>query len=338
MIEEIEKLSSLFGPSGKEEEVREYIKNSISHYSDEIHEDILGNLYVKKGKGKPRVLLCSHMDEVGFIIKEIDEKGYLKFSPIGGIEPETVIGKRIIFENKRKGVIGYKPIHLQDKEEKEKKISFDELVIDVGMEKGKVKKFFYKGMYAVFDTSFGKLNKKFYKGKAFDDRIGCAILIEIIKNFKPDFELFFLFSSQEEVGLRGAKIGAEKIKPDIGLVIECTAASDFYREDKEDFPALCKGPVLTTVDKSCIVDFEILEIIKNIAKKENIPFQYKKPLIGGTDAGNIQIAGKGVKIGIVSVPARYIHSPVSIINEEDLKNTYFLCLKFLKEIKRWMKF
>lgn len=332
MIEEIKKLSSIFGPSGKEEEVRKYIKNSIRSYADEIYEDGFGNLYVKKGKGEPRVLLCSHMDEVGFIIKEISEDGYLKFSPIGGIEPETVIGKKVIFENKKVGVIGYKPVHLRNKEEGEKKISFDDLVIDVGMKK-EAKKFFYKGIYAVFDTSFKRLNNKFYKGKSFDDRVGCAILIEIIKNFNPDFELFFLFSSQEEVGLRGAKIGAEKIKPHIGLVIECTAASDFYRENKEDFPALGKGPVLTTIDRSCIVDSEILEIIKKVAKKQNIPFQYKKPLIGGTDAGNIQIAGKGVKIGIISVPARYIHSPVSIINEEDLKNTYFLCLKFLKEIK-----
>lgn len=333
MIEEIEKLSSLFGPSGKEEEVRKYIKNSIKSYADEIYEDSFGNLYVKKGKGEPRVLLCSHMDEVGFIIKEIEENGYLKFSPIGGIEPESVIGKKVLFENKRIGVIGYKPVHLQDKEEMEKKISFDHLVIDVGMKKEETKKFFYKGIYALFDTTFGKLNNKFYKGKAFDDRVGCAILMEIIRNFNPNFELFFLFSSQEEVGLRGAKIGAEKIKPHIGLVIECTAASDFYRGEKEDFPALCKGPVLTTVDRSCIVDPEILEIIKKVARKKNIPFQYKKPLIGGTDAGNIQIAGKGVKMGIISVPARYIHSPVSIINEEDLKNTYLLCLEFLKEIK-----
>ncbi len=330
MIEEIGKLSSLFGPSGKEEKVKEYIKKSIKSYADEIYEDIFGNLYVKKGKGRPCILLCSHMDEVGLIIKEIEENGYLKFSPVGGIEPETFLGKRVIFENKRKGVIGYKPVHLQDKEEKGKRISFDHLVIDVGMKKGEAKKIFYKGIYAVFDTSFGRLNNKFYKGKSFDDRVGCAILMEIIRNFNPDFELFFLFSTQEEVGLRGAKIGAEKIKPDIGIVIECTAAGDSYRED---FPSLCKGPVLTTVDRACIVDFEILEIIKSIAKKENIPFQYKKPLIGGTDAGNIQIAGKGVKIGIISVPARYIHSPLSVINEEDLKNTYLLCLNFLKEIK-----
>lgn len=336
MIEEIGKLSSLFGPSGKEERVKEYIKNSIKSYVDEVYEDFLGNLYVKKGRGKPRVLLCSHMDEVGLIIKEIEENGYLKFSPIGGIVPETILGKKVIFENGRKGVVGYKPVHLQDKEEIVKKISFDHLVIDVGMKKEEAKKSFYKGIYATFDNSFGKLNEKFYKGKAFDDRVGCAILMEIIKNFKPDFELFFLFSSQEEVGLRGAKIGSEKIKPDIGLVIECTAAGDFYKEDKEDFPALCRGPVLTSVDGSCIVDSEILEIIKNVAKKENIPFQYKKPLIGGTDAGNIQIAGKGVRMGIISVPARYIHSPVSIINEKDLKYTYFLCLKFLKEIKKYV--
>ena len=333
MIDNLKILSEIFGPSGKEESVKEFIVKSLKNYVDEIFDDYFGNLYVKKGKGNPKVLICSHMDEVGFIVKGITPDGYLKFKPIGSIEPEVCIGKKIIFENGRKGVIGFKPFHLQ--KEKDKKIDFEDLVIDVGMNKKEAEKNFFKGTYATFLTSFSSLNNNFFKGKAFDDRVGCSILIEIMKNFSPDYELIALFSSQEEVGLRGAKIGAEKILPSIGIVVETTAAGDFYQKDKEDFPSLLKGPVLTIIDKTCIVDKEILEIIKKIAEKKNIPFQYKKPLIGGTDAGNIQIAGKGVKLAVLSVPARYIHSPVSIINKFDLENTYSLILNFLKEVKNY---
>lgn len=333
MIDNLKILSEIFGPSGKEERVKEFIFESLRDYVDEIFDDYFGNLYVRKGTGNPKVLICSHMDEVGFIVKGITQDGYLKFEPIGSIEPEVCIGKKIIFENGRKGVIGFKPFHLQ--KEKDKKIDFEELVIDVGMSKKEAEKKFFKGIYATFSTPFSSLNNDFFKGKAFDDRVGCCILIEIMKNFSPDYELVALFSSQEEVGLRGAKIGAEKILPHIGVVVETTAAGDFYKKDDEDFPSLSKGPVLTIIDRACIVNKEIFEIIKKIAEKENIPFQYKKPLIGGTDAGNIQIAGKGVKIAVISVPSRYIHSPVSIINKIDLENTYSLLLNFLKEVKNY---
>jgi endoglucanase len=333
LIDDLKILSEIFGPSGKEERVKEFIFESLRDYVDEIFDDYFGNLYVRKGNGNPKVLICSHMDEVGFIVKGITHDGYLKFEPIGSIEPEVCIGKKIIFENGRKGVIGFKPFHLQ--KEKDKKIDFEELVIDVGMSKKEAEKKFFKGIYATFSTPFSSLNNDFFKGKAFDDRVGCCILIEIMKNFSPDYELVALFSSQEEVGLRGAKIGAEKILPHIGVVVETTAAGDFYKKDEEDFPSLSKGPVLTIIDRACIVNREIFEIIKKIAEKENIPFQYKKPLIGGTDAGNIQIAGKGVKIAVISVPSRYIHSPVSIINKIDLENTYSLLLNFLKEVKNY---
>jgi len=334
LIENLKILSEIFGPSGKEERVKEFIVKILKGYVDEIFDDYFGNLYVRKGRGNPKVLICSHMDEVGFIIKGITSDGYLKFEPIGSIEPEVCIGKKIIFENGRKGVIGFKPFHLQ-KKDKYKKIDFEDLVIDVGMSKKEAEKKFFKGIYATFSTSFSSLNDNFFKGKAFDDRVGCFILIEIMKNFSPDYELIALFSCQEEVGLRGAKIGAEKILPYMAIIVETTAAGDFYQKDKEDFPSLLKGPVLTRVDRACIVDKEIFEIIKKIAEKKNIPFQYKKPLIGGTDAGNIQIVGKGVKIAILSVPARYIHSPVSIINKIDLENTYSLLLNFLKEVKNY---
>lgn len=340
MIEILKNLSEIFGPSGKEDRVRDYLKKLLEPCVEEVEEDFLGNLYMRKGTGKPRVLLCAHMDEVGFIIKGITEDGFLKFAPVGGIDPEILPGKKVVFENGKNGVIGYKPFHLQKKEERDKKISFYDLVIDAGMrDRKEAEKKFFPGDYAVFDTSFKKIQKKFIKGKAFDDRVGCAIIAEIIRNFDLDFEITALFSVQEELGLRGAKIGGERVKPDISLIIEGTAAGDFYQKEGKDFPFLGKGPVLTVLDRSCIVDKDILSYLEKISKKNKIPYQYKKPLIGGTDAGMIQSSGKGVRVGIISVPIRYIHSPVSLAEKKDLKMAFSLAFNFLKEVKKiWKRF
>ncbi len=340
MIDILRNLSEIFGPSGKEDKVRDYLRKLLKPFVKEIEEDFLGNLYMRKGTGRPRVLLCAHMDEVGFILRGITNDGFLRFAPVGAIDPEILPGKKVVFENGKKGIIGYRPVHLQRKEERDKKISFDDLVIDAGMhDKKEAEKKFSPGDYAVFDTSFTEFQKKFVKGKAFDDRVGCTIIAEIIRNFDSGFEVTALFSVQEELGLRGAKIGGERVKPDIALVIEGTAAGDFYQKNGKDFPFLGKGPVLTVLDSSCIVDKDILNYIEKISKKNKIRYQYKKPLIGGTDAGMIQSSGRGVRVGIISVPIRYIHSPLSLAEKEDLKMTFLLTFNFLKEVKRiWKNF
>jgi len=340
LIEILKNLSEIFGPSGKEDRVRDYLKKLLESHVEEVEEDFLGNLYMRKGTGRPEVLLCAHMDEVGFIIKGITEDGFLKFTPVGGIDPEILPGKKVVFENGKNGVIGYKPFHLQKKEERGKKISFNDLVIDAGMhDRKEAERNFSPGDYAVFDTSFKESGKRFIKGKAFDDRVGCAIIAEILRNFDFEFKVTALFSVQEELGLRGAKIGGERVKPDISLIIEGTAAGDFYQRDGKDFPFLGKGPVLTVLDRSCVVDKELLNYLGEISKKNKIPYQYKKPLIGGTDAGMIQLSGEGVRVGIISVPIRYIHSPVSLAENKDVRMTFSLAFNFLKEVKRiWKRF
>ncbi|MBR4720407.1 MAG: M42 family metallopeptidase [Clostridia bacterium] len=331
----LEELTNLSGVSGNETEVRDFIIFKITPYADEITVDTMGNVIaLKKGDSSKKVMLSAHMDEVGFIISEITEKGYLKFKTVGGIDTRTILAKRLrIGKNNILGVIGMKAVHLQKKSEREETPEIKDLFIDIGAkDKEDAEKLINLGDYATFETKFEQLSNETVKAKALDDRAGCAVLMETIKN-PVKYDTYFCFTTQEEVGLRGARVVANRINPDIALVVESTSCSDVYGfEPHESVTKLGCGAAVTFMDGTTIVDNAFRKQLFEMAKEGNIPVQYKCSTSGGNDAGRIHLSGKGVKTASVSLPTRYIHSSASVASVKDLNAVLSLVKLFLERI------
>lgn len=331
----LEELTNLSGVSGNEDEVRNFIISQITPYADNITVDTIGNIIaLKKGDSSKKVMLSAHMDEVGFIISEISEKGYLKFKTVGGIDTRTILAKRLkIGKNKVLGVIGMKAVHLQKKSEREETPELKDLYIDIGAkDKKSAEKIVSLGDYATFETEFEELGEDTVKAKALDDRAGCAVLMEVIKN-PVKYDTYFCFTTQEEVGLRGARLAANRIKPNIALVVETTSCSDVYGfETYESVTKLGSGAAVTFMDRTTIVNDDLRKKLYSMAKEANIPVQYKCSTSGGNDAGRIHLSGSGVKTATVSLPVRYIHSSASVASIKDLNAVTSLAELFLERI------
>ena len=330
----LEKLCNATGPSGFEGEVREIIKEEIKNYVDEIKVDLMGNIIAhKKGKGK-KVLIDAHMDEVGFIITGYNEDGTLRFEALGGINGKVILSKVILIgKNKIPGVIGFKPIHLQSADERKKNVKASQCCIDIGSKsKEETRKLIKLGEFVVFDMKYAEFGHGLIKGKAFDDRIGCAVAIEILKeNYNCD--LYVSFNVQEEVGERGAYVSAFNIQPDIGVALEGTICADMPSIPKHlRATEIGKGPALSIMDRTSIFNNEILEDIVKVAGDKQIPYQLRRAIAGGNDAGAILMSGEGAKVATVSVPCRYIHSSISVASLEDYKNTVRLVAEWLKTV------
>ncbi len=331
----LEELSNLCGVSGNENEVRAFILNEIKPYADEITVDTIGNVIaLKKGNEKKRIMLDAHMDEVGFIISGITDKGFLKFQCVGGIDPRTILSKRVLIgKNKIIGVIGIKAIHLQKKSERDSAPEIKDMFIDVGAkDKESAEKVINLGDYATFDTKFEYLGKDTVKAKALDDRAGCAVLLDLIK--KPvKYDTYFCFTTQEEVGLRGARIAANRINPDIALVIESTTCSDMTDfKPHEKVTIMGKGAAISIMDRRTIVDKDFANKLFNFAKDANINVQYKQSIAGGNNAGAIHLSQNGVKTASISIPCRYIHQAASVASVKDLEAIKKLAEQFLIRI------
>ncbi len=314
----LKELCELQGVSGDEASVRDYLRNKIAKYAAEIIEDPYGNLIARNGEPRrPRIMLAAHMDEVGLMITGIEKKGLLKFQAIG-IMPNVLLAKRVIIGKERVcGVIGHKPIHLAKDDELKKVPETKDLFIDIGAgSREEAAKMIKVGDYATFDTEFRE-NGDLVCGKAFDNRIGCYILLQLIQ--KTDMPLYYAFTVQEEVGLRGAKIAAYRVKPDIALAIDTTSSGEWPTEkDIAQYPVIGKGPTITIADRSVVCDQKLVGILKETAKYEKIPFQMKRPMVGGTDAGTMHLVGEGVRSAVIATPARYIHSPLAIASKKDI--------------------
>ncbi|HHW48112.1 MAG TPA: M42 family metallopeptidase [Clostridiaceae bacterium] len=337
MLDILKELTDINGVSGDEGDVREYIKKQIEGYVDEARVDRIGNLIAyKKGKTSGfTVMLSAHMDEVGFIVTGFSENGNIKFQPVGGIDERILPGKRVLV-GKRKipGIIGSKPVHLLEKEEREKVVKIKDMYIDIGCDSKDCAEDLVKlGDYAVFFSEFTELGNNTVKAKALDDRAGCAVLIEILRQ-RFDFDLYACFTVQEEVGLRGAEVAAYSIRPDIAVVIEGTTCSDVPGISRQNFSTeLGKGAALAIMDRTSYYDKELVDFIYNTAKKNNIDVQFKQTTTGGNDAGKIQTSRTGVRVAAISVPCRYIHSPVSIMNIKDFESCSKLVAATLKELE-----
>ena len=330
----VKELTSLNGPSGFEDEVRDFIRAHA--ICDEIFTDSMGNLIChKKGSGK-KVMVSVHMDEVGFIITNITDEGFLSFRPLGGVMTAVLNSKKLLIgENKIPGIVGTKAFHLQKDDEANSPVKIKDLYIDIGAsDKESAEKIVSLGDYAVFDGEYIEFGDNLVKSKALDDRVGCAIMLELMRE-KYDSDMYFCFTVQEEVGCRGARIVAERIKPDIALVIEGTTCSDVYgSKPHNQVTNLGGGAVMTAVDGAAISDKNYYDFIMKTAEDNGIKLQIKKTTMGGTDAGVIQRSGYGVKTAVLAVPCRYIHSPVSVMNTDDAESVYKLSKAVLKGIER----
>lgn len=325
----LKELSEAFGVSGCEDEVRGIIIEAIEDHVDEYHVDSMGNLIALKrgtGESKLKVMVAAHTDEVGLMITHIDEEtGALRFRPVGGIDDRILLSKVVLVGKDRlPGVIGVKPVHLLKEEERRQVVKVDQMTIDIGAKsKEEAKKAVKVGDYAVFATSFRQLTEdglRTVKGKAFDDRAGCAVLIEVLRERYP-FDLYPVFTVQEEVGLRGARVAAYAVEPDAAFVLEGTICDDLpKKKDVSPTTQLGAGPAITIMDRSFIADRGLVKLLVETAEELGIPYQFKQPGVGGTDAGAIHLVKEGVPSATVAVPCRYIHSPVCLLSLEDFEN------------------
>lgn len=329
-------LCLLNGTSGDEVRVRDYIINEIKEYSTYEVDNLGSVIAYKKGKKKPNKTVCinAHMDEVGFIITGITSDGYLRFAPVGGIDTKVCLDRVVtIGENRINGVIADKAYHLLEDSEKDKAPSFDKLLIDIGAKsETEAQSVVSLGDFAYFESDYTELGNGYIKAKALDDRIGCMLMIELIKS-ELEYDTVFCFNVQEEVGLRGSKCTSFAVGADISIVLEATTAGDLDGVSGADrVCVLGNGGVVSFMDNRTIYDRELYKLAMNTASENNIPVQTKTAVAGGNDAGSIQTSGKGAKVMALSLPCRYIHSPSSVVKKSDIDNTRKLLKEILKKI------
>ena len=347
-VELIQYLSLLFGPTGCEDRVRDAIALAVEDLCDAKVCDRMGNLICRISLGDPdkrkKIMLSAHMDEVGFMIEEIKKDGMLTFGCVGGIDPSVLAGKRALIEGNGEllnGVICSKAIHHKTKKERKKATESDKLYIDLGFTSDEdAKESVAVGALATFLGDFFLMGKDMRTmcSKALDDRMGCALLIELMRKIreeKPllDLDIYFCFTVGEETGHSGAIVAAERIAPDFALIFESTAIGDLPETvESRRVAEVTKGAVISVADRSTIYDKELIDLAFDCAKKDGIPLQVKKYLSGGNDAGHIHKSGAGVRSLAVSVPTRYLHSAACVASLDDYESALNIAYSLLYAI------
>jgi putative aminopeptidase FrvX len=343
LVEVLETLSNACGVTGREEEIAVLMKKFLKPCVDEVKEDKLGNVIgIREGKkNAPRIMLAAHMDEIGLLVKTITKEGFLYFGKIGGIDDRILLAQKVIVHTEKgslHGIIGSRPPHIQKPEERQKVIGYDELFIDVGARSQEdAKKMGVKiGDTVSFDIKFARIGKNVVIGKALDDRVGCAIIIETLKRLKnTECSLYAVGTVQEEAGSRGAATSAFGICPDIGIALDVTVAGDTPGVKETEAPIkMGKGPALTVADAGMIVPAKILRLLVDAAEQNKIPYQLEMLMGGSTDAARILLARECVPICVISVPTRYIHSPTSMLDHEDVENSVKLLVAVIQRIPK----
>ncbi|MCK9524801.1 MAG: M42 family metallopeptidase [Limnochordia bacterium] len=331
------RLTEANGAPGQEGDVRDLIRAEIEPHVHQVKTDALGNLIAIKNPDAPgpKVMLAAHMDEVALMIVGIESNGYLKFRPIGGVDPRVLVAKSVVVGAKKiAGVIGSKPIHLQKPPERERAFTIQELLIDIGAKnKEEAERLVKLGECAYFTTKHEEMGNGKIKAKALDDRVGCDLAIRLLQE-DVSFPLIAAFTVQEEVGLRGAGVATYQIKPDLALVLEGTTASDVPGTDEHKHATTVgAGPCITVIDRVSIPHPPLVQELFALAEEEGIKVQVRRNTAGGTDAGKIQMSEEGVKVATIAVPCRYIHSPVSVMSKDDYEGAYRLVRSYLKKLQ-----
>lgn len=331
----LERLTSLCSVSGDEKEVREFILSQLPSEC-EAETDNMGNLIVfRKGRTAPKnkVMLCAHMDEVGFIVTNITDEGLLKFTSVGGITPSAVFGRRVRFGNGTIGVIAAKAVHMVKGDEKDKQPPLDDLTIDIGVSsREEAEKLVSLGDNCYFENDFFLFGNNRLHAKALDDRIGCMIMLEMLKT-EPEYDLTCVFTVQEEVGTRGAGCAVYTVNPDFAIVLESTTACDISGSDDENkVCCLGGGAVASFMDRSTIYDKELYRMAFDTAAEIGVKCQTKTKVAGGNDSGAIHKAMGGIRTAAISVPTRYLHTASCVVNCEDIKAVEKLAAAMYKKL------
>ncbi|MDQ1328962.1 MAG: hypothetical protein QG641_2248 [Candidatus Poribacteria bacterium] len=331
MKELLKKLTEAYGPSGNEDKVAELIKKEIEPFVDEVKLDKLGSLVaVKKGNGA-KVMLAAHADEIGLIVTHIDKEGFLRFDTIGGVSAFRLTGLRVVFAS---GLIGVISAEKGDPAT----AGIDKLFIDIGaVSKDDAISKVSIGDFAAFRQDFVDLGSRVV-AKAFDDRVGCAVLIESAKRLKnsPN-EVYYVFTVQEEVGLRGAVASAYSVDPDIGIAVDVTRTGDTPEAPTMEV-SLGKGPAIKVKDSGIISNPKVKELLVQTAKDSGIPYQLEILLGGATDASAIEKARSGVPSGVISIPSRYVHTPSEMVDVNDVEDSVKLLVAVLEKDLRALGF
>ncbi len=340
-LELLKKLCEIPGVSGHEEPIRQLVKAELAVITDEITEDKLGNVisYKKATKAienRLKVMVAAHMDEIGFLIKHIDQDGFLRFIPLGGFDPQTLIAQRVIIHGSKdiKGIIAPRPLWLVSDDTKKNAPEIKDLFIDVGMNKEEVSKYVRVGNIVSLDQDFMELNSQVVTSRNFDDRLGVFVMIEALKRIKEcSVDIYAVGTVQEELGLRGGIVASFNVEPDIGIAIDGSLASDIPNIKEEDrHCSLGGGAGIYLIDNKTVSDSKIVNFMIELTKKYNIKYQFN--IGGGTDAGAMQRSKKGCRVCTIGPPIRYMHSVVQLAHLVDIENTIEMLKTFLENAHR----
>lgn len=328
MKELVKRLTETFGPSGHEQRIRALIQEEIKGAADEVRVDALGNLIArKKGTGtasRKKIMLAAHMDEIGIMVTHIDEKGFLRFASIGGVFPINLVGNRCLFANGTMGTFGQ-----EKKDASRTEVKMDRMFVDVGAHDAEDAPVAV-GDAAGFWRDFVDLGDRML-AKAMDDRVGCAVLIETIHQVKKSpHDLYFVFTVQEEVGVRGATTSAYGVQPDLALAVDVTDTGD-TPESTTMAVGLGKGPAIKVKDSGMLAHPGVKNLLVDAAEDAKVPYQLEVLVGGSTDAMAMQVTREGVPTGVVSIPTRYVHTPSEMVDFEDVQNVVKLLVNVLSK-------
>jgi endoglucanase len=346
-LELLSELCRTAGPPGREERVRKIVLRELKPLADRVEVDRMGNVVAtrsprgakgRKAPGRPRrVMLSAHMDEISLMVTHVDERGFLRFTTLGGFDPKTLSAQRVLVHGKEDvlGVVGSKPIHIMSDEERTKMPKIETFFIDVGLPKAKVDKLISVGDLITRERDFSEVGDTI-STKALDDRMGVFVMIEAVRKLRAhDVEVLAVATTQEEVGIRGAEVAAERLRPDLGIALDVTLANDVPGADSsESVSSLGKGTAIKVMDSSVICDPRVVDALRSIAQRKKIAFQMEVLAKGGTDTAAIQRAGGGVPSGCISIPTRYVHSVTEMCHKKDVQASIDLLAAFLADAHR----
>lgn len=336
----LEKICQTPGAPGYEQKIRTLILEEIKGLVDHVEVDNMGNIYaLKKGKGDKKVMIGAHMDEIGFIVTHIDDNGFIRFHTLGGFDPKTLTAQRVIIHGEEKDVIGVmaaKPIHVMTQEERNKNPKITDYFIDTGLSKEAVEALIKVGDPITRERSFIQMGDC-VNSKSLDNRLAVYILIETLKSLKNKevpYDIYGVFTVQEEVGIRGANVSALKIKPDFGFGLDTTIAYDLPGASAhEKITSLGEGTAIKIMDASTICDYRMVNFMKQTADKNNIKWQPEILTAGGTDTAGIQRMTEGGSIaGAISIPTRHLHQVIEMAHKKDIEHSIMLLIACVQSV------
>jgi putative aminopeptidase FrvX len=339
-VQLLKQICEVAGAPGREQRVRELVQKEVKSFADSVSIDNMGNLTVfKKGKKNKKVMIAAHMDEIAFIVTHIDEHGFLRFIPLGGFDPKTLTAQRVIVHGKKDivGVMGSKPIHVMSAEERSKLVPISDYFIDLGLNKKEAEKIVSIGDVVTRDRELIEMGNC-VNCKSIDNRVSVFILIETLRELKNSpYDVYGVFTVQEEVGIRGANASALQIQPDFGFGLDTTIAFDVPgAKEHEMVTRLGEGTAIKIMDSSTICDYRMVEYMRQTAKKYKIKYQEEILAAGGTDTAGIQRMTPGGAIsGAVSIPTRHIHQVIEMADKSDIRASIDLLKHCIQDLDKY---